>query len=66
MKALRKLVALFLADRLVMVAVPVAAVLGWLAAPYVPHALIAAGLLALLAGAFSAGVLGAARKPGDS
>jgi MFS superfamily sulfate permease-like transporter len=62
MKILRKLAGLFLADTLVMVAVPAVAIFGWLAAPVLPRPLVAVVLLALLAGSFSLGVLRAARS----
>jgi len=63
MKLLRKLAGLFMADRLVLAAVPLAALSAWLAAPYLPRPLAPLALLALLAAAFSVGVLRAAHKP---
>ncbi len=62
MKLLRKLAGLFMADKIVMLAVPLAALLGWLLAPLLPRALVAIILVAILAIAFSAGVLRAARR----
>jgi len=58
----RKIAGMFMADRLVMLAVPVAACFGWLGAHYLPRPLVAFALLVVLAAAFSTGVLRAARR----
>ena len=63
MKFLGKLAGLFLADPVVLAAVPLAALAGWLTAPLLAPAWRAMMVLALLSGAFSLGVLRAARKP---
>jgi hypothetical protein len=61
-KILRELLGLFMADRLVVLTVPAAALIGWLASPFLPRSLVALVLLALLAGSFSVGVLRSARR----
>jgi hypothetical protein len=59
---LKQVLGLFMADRLVVLTVPAAALFGWLAAPLLPRTLVAVVLLALLAGSFSLGVLRMARS----
>jgi hypothetical protein len=62
MKILQELAGLFMADKLVMLTVPAAALFGWIATAFCPRYVVALVLLALLATSFSLGVVRAARS----
>jgi hypothetical protein len=62
MKWLREIAALFAADTLVLITVPGAALFAFVAAHWLPHAIVALVLLALLAGSFSLGIWRGARS----